>query len=246
LQLLLNPCLERNTAIRGLDTVSDLIRRSKVIDEIYFDSKAETKTQALLALTDAFRDKRINLYSQILEFEAQLVCYFSTNKVGQILRDSIKYDSWNGKVEKIQKIGELSDSDRRIIDAKRMNAGFDKFDSISKSIGDELLELRHRWEGNITENSYTLKPLSYIIGQDRRDILGWLSGIDSRTRQIDTLSRRQEGTGQWLFEDPAFERWICGADRTLWCVGIRMLFLSFRLESQLMETLAGAGKTILA
>jgi hypothetical protein len=97
----LNPSLQRNAAIGGLDAVSNLIRQSKVIDEIYFERKAEIKTQALRALTDEFRDKRIKLYSQILEFEAQLVCYFSTNKVEQTVRDMIKYDSWDGIVENI-------------------------------------------------------------------------------------------------------------------------------------------------
>jgi hypothetical protein len=223
----LNPSLQRNAAIGGLDAVSNLVRQSKVIDEIYFERKAETKTQALRALTDEFRDKRIKLYSQILEFEAQLVCYFSANKVEQTVRDMIKYDSWDGMVENIQKMGELSSSDRQIIDAERMKAGFEKFDRISKSIEDGLSGLRRRWEGNVTENSYSIKPLSHIIDRDRRDILGWLSPIDSRTRQIDTLSRRQEGTGQWLFEDPAFKRWLCGAERTLWCCGIRMSYFVF-------------------
>jgi hypothetical protein len=155
------------------------------------------------------------------------VCYFSTSKVEQTVRDMIKYDSWDEMVKNIQKMGELSSSDRQIIDAERMNAGFEKFDRISKSIEDGLLGLRRRWEGNVTENSYAIKPLSHIIDRDRRDILAWLSPIDSRTKQIDTLSRRQEGTGQWLFEEPAFERWLCSAEQTLWCHGIRMSYFAF-------------------
>ena len=139
----------------------------------------------------------------------------------------IKYDSWDGMVQNIQKMGELSSSDRQIIDAERMKAGFEKFDLSSRSIEEGLSELRRRWEGNVTENSDAVKPLSHIIERDRRDILGWLSPINSRTRQIDALSRRQEGTGQWLLEDLAFERWLCGAERTLWCCGIRMSFFVF-------------------
>lgn len=242
----MNPSQQRDAAIKGLDTVSNLIRQSKVIDEIYFEITAETKTQALRDLTGDFKKKRVELYSQILEFEARLILYFSTNKVEQTLRDMIKDDSWDARIENIRKMGELSDSDRQIIDAERMKAGFEKFDRISKSIENELSGLRRRWEGNVIQNSYTIKPLSHIVDRDRRDILGWLSPIDSRTRQIDTLSIRQEGTGKWLFEEPAFEHWVCGAERILWCFGIRMSLMPFYLESRLMELSAGAGKTILA
>lgn len=44
-QLLLNPSLQGNAAIRGLDIVSDLIRQSKVIDEIYAEKTVETSTK---------------------------------------------------------------------------------------------------------------------------------------------------------------------------------------------------------
>jgi hypothetical protein len=180
-----------------------------------------------------FRAKRIKLYSQILEFEAQLVCYFSFNKVEQTVRDMIKYDSWDGMVENIQKMGQLSEGDRQIIDAERTKAGFEKLESgmrdalnelscISKSIENEFSERRHQREGNVPGNSDDIKALSHIIDQKRRDILTWLSPLDFGTVQISTLSRRQEGTGQWLFDDPAFERWLCGEERTLWCYGIRM------------------------
>lgn len=182
---------------------------------------------------DEFRVKRIKLYSQILEFEAQLVCYFSLNKVEQTVRDMIKYDSWDGMVKNIQQMGQLSEGDRQIIDAERMKAGFEKLESgmrdalkelscISESIENEFSERRHQREGNFPGNSDNIKALSHIIDQKRRDILTWLSRLDFGTVQINTLSRRQEGTGQWLFGDPAFERWLCGEERTLWCYGIRM------------------------
>jgi hypothetical protein len=210
--------------------------------------RAKPKTQALQALTDDFRAKRINLYKQILEFEAQLVCYFSTSKVEQTIRDLIKYNSWDGMVEDIKKMGKLSDSDRQIIDAEKMKAGFEKLESgmqdaldelhgISKSIEAEFSTLRRREEGKLIGNSGIIKSLNHIIDRERRDVLGWLSPLDFRTTQIDTLSRKQEGTGQWLFKDPAFKRWLCGAERTLWCSGIRMSFfgLSIYLESQLIN-----------
>jgi hypothetical protein len=150
--------LERNAAIRGLDTITNLIRQSKVIDEIYFDSTSAAKTPALQELKRRFRDKRIKFYSQILEFEAQLMCYFSTSEFKRTVRGFVKYDSWDRMVDDIQKTGTVSDSDRQIIDAERMKAGFkqlensmqnalDRLESISTSIETNFSGLRRQWEG---------------------------------------------------------------------------------------------------
>ena len=92
----MNPSQQRNARpIQGLDTDSDLIRQSKVIVEIYFEKATErrAKSENLQDLANDFKAKRLKLYSQILEFEAQLVCHFSS-KV-KFVRESAKWDSWN-------------------------------------------------------------------------------------------------------------------------------------------------------
>ncbi|PVH69802.1 hypothetical protein DL98DRAFT_379827, partial [Cadophora sp. DSE1049] len=65
--------------------------------------------------------------------------------------------------------------------------------------------------------------------QESRAIVDWLSPLNFFAVQNDTLRRRQDGTGEWLFETPEFKAWLAGTDRILWCSG-----------------LPGAGKTILA
>jgi len=63
--------------------------------------------------------------------------------------------------------------------------------------------------------------------QDRRAIIDWLTPIDYASRQSDFLSRRQEGTGEWLLNSDEFQAWINTSKQTLFCPGI-----------------PGAGKTI--
>ena len=160
----MNPSLQRNAAIAGLDTVSNIIRQSKVIDEIYAESAEKAKTQASRELTQGFRDMRVKLYSQILEFEARLVCYFSKNKVIQAVRDLIKCDSWDKMVEDINKVDTLTRSDRQIINEEKMNEEFKILESgmqdtlhqlggISKSIEDNFTMMRRRWEGTAFRTS---------------------------------------------------------------------------------------------
>ncbi|KAH6668301.1 hypothetical protein B0J14DRAFT_158963 [Halenospora varia] len=68
--------------------------------------------------------------------------------------------------------------------------------------------------------------------QERREecqaILDWLTSIDYTAQQSDFISRRQEGTGQWLLESAEFRAWVETKKQTLFCPGI-----------------PGAGKTIL-
>ncbi|KAJ8059723.1 hypothetical protein OCU04_011368 [Sclerotinia nivalis] len=60
-------------------------------------------------------------------------------------------------------------------------------------------------------------------------VLKWLSTIDCHSKQREILSRRHEGTGEWLFESQKYQDWLDGKDRLLWCSGS-----------------PGAGKTVLA
>ena len=64
--------------------------------------------------------------------------------------------------------------------------------------------------------------------EEDQAILNWLTPIDYAAQQSDFISRRQEGTGQWLLESAEFRAWIETDQQTLFCPGM-----------------PGAGKTIL-
>lgn len=66
------------------------------------------------------------------------------------------------------------------------------------------------------------------VNRDNQVILDWLTPIDYALQQIDCISRRQEGTGQWLLDSDEFKEWMEADNQTLFCPGI-----------------PGAGKTIL-
>jgi len=59
------------------------------------------------------------------------------------------------------------------------------------------------------------------VEQENQVILDWLSPLNFRSVQIDTLSRRQDGTGKWLFESLEYQAWAIGETPTLWCYGPR-------------------------
>ncbi|KAI9783675.1 MAG: hypothetical protein M1839_003523 [Geoglossum umbratile] len=65
-----------------------------------------------------------------------------------------------------------------------------------------------------------------------QNVVRWLCPdplLNFQTKHADTFNRRQEGTGEWLFQDDTFKKWLDGTEKTLWCPGP-----------------PGAGKTIIA
>ena len=68
----------------------------------------------------------------------------------------------------------------------------------------------------------------YQDDQERRTITDWLTSTDFSAQQTDFISRRQEGTGQWLLDSEEYKKWNNENGQSLFCPGI-----------------PGAGKTII-
>jgi predicted ATPase len=64
--------------------------------------------------------------------------------------------------------------------------------------------------------------------EEHQAILDWLTLIDYAPQQSDFISRRQEGTGEWLLKSNEFQEWVNQSKQMLFCPGI-----------------PGAGKTII-
>ncbi|KAJ7718038.1 ankyrin repeat domain-containing protein [Mycena olivaceomarginata] len=54
----------------------------------------------------------------------------------------------------------------------------------------------------------------------RRTIIEWLSPLNFFLRQQDISKTRQQGTGEWLLDDPKFKGWKSNPGQVLWCSGI--------------------------
>ncbi|KAJ7818834.1 vegetative incompatibility protein HET-E-1 [Mycena olivaceomarginata] len=54
----------------------------------------------------------------------------------------------------------------------------------------------------------------------RRTIIEWLSPLNFFLRQQDISKTRQQGTGEWLLDDPKFKSWKSNPGQVLWCSGI--------------------------
>jgi hypothetical protein len=92
-----------------------------------------------------------------------------------------------------------------------------------------LLLIREVFAFYLRDSAYFLM---LYLDQESQAIIDWLSALDFFKIQIDTLSRRQEGTGEWLFETPQFQAWLSGEEKTLWCSG-QLIYFYFHLKASL-------------
>ena len=56
--------------------------------------------------------------------------------------------------------------------------------------------------------------------EEYQAIMDWLAPADYALQQSDFISRRQEGTGQWLLDSDEFQGWLNQKQHTLFCLGI--------------------------
>jgi len=71
--------------------------------------------------------------------------------------------------------------------------------------------------------SLIIEQRDLLVSKEDREIVKWLSNLNFWAKQDDTFERHQEGTGQWLLEDPIFQSWVTRDITVLWCPGDRML-----------------------
>lgn len=74
---------------------------------------------------------------------------------------------------------------------------------------------------------FQVRSLTCDIAEKIQKIVDWLSPLSFSDRHYDVLSRRCEGTGQWLLETREASSWLMSGDKaSLWCSGIRKTILA--------------------
>ena len=56
--------------------------------------------------------------------------------------------------------------------------------------------------------------------EEHQAVVDWLTSVEYASQQSDFISRRQEGTGQWLLDSAEFRGWLNQKQQTLFCPGI--------------------------
>src|ERR1700743_221521 len=84
-----------------------------------------------------------------------------------------------------------------------------------------ILHAVERYIRNVAEDIRDIQCVVQDLDEDRKtrayqkerhNTLEWITRVDYGSQQSDFISRRQEGTGQWLLDSAEFRAWV-GADK---------------------------------
>ena len=107
LPLLLNPGIQKKALVEGLDYISSLIVRFTTIERLYHQQRP--RPRSLLDQKDSeelnrsFEAQLTQLYSQILSYQAQVVCQMRRPTFIRSGRDILNLDDWSILLEDIKK-----------------------------------------------------------------------------------------------------------------------------------------------
>ena len=105
LPLLLNPASQNKALVDGLDYISTLIARFTVMERTYQQHKSTLSTSSDSMNNDldcSFELQVTKLYSQILAYQARVVCQLPRNALMRYGRDVLRVDDWSSMLADIK------------------------------------------------------------------------------------------------------------------------------------------------
>ena len=178
--------------IEGLNSISDLLRLYKLKERLYLrvaDKPAHPD----------FVQAVVELYSNIFEYQARLICHLSQNSLKRGIRGTLELDNWRDMMKKVETSSDSCTQYCTLFDRTREKEFFDSESTRMLQSLDIQKRILDMFEASKASRQ-----------QDRRDdqeaeLLETLaSGYKS---DKDSVSARVPGTCEWLFEDHRFLEW---------------------------------------
>ena len=175
----------------GLETISDLMRRCRVREELFPKERMCPQGETVDAYIE-LRSASVELYSYIFEYEARCVCHLSLRSARRALAGVFETNGWTGILEKIEKEDKICAS---------LVALFDK----SK---EHMLEEQQTQE--LIQQTKMLESFQTKFSERRQydleaSLLKSLAS-DYKTDK-DKIRERVNGTCEWFLQDERFHRW---------------------------------------
>lgn len=230
LPLLLNASQENERMVEGLDSICNFLASYKIKESIYLQGSEKTAhPDCVKAVAE--------LYSNILEYQAHLICHLSKNAAKRGYSSIFKLDEWKEMLEKIKSSDAICRGyfdllgEERTEDCRRQERGY----------RDQLLGIQNKL--------LTMYEASENQRQSERDDdkeAKVLTALASDYRgDKDTVSERIDGTCEWFFADDAFLDWRSKRSGLLWLsagpgcgksVLVRALIDEERIRTNVMTT----------
>ncbi|KAJ5108770.1 hypothetical protein N7456_005445 [Penicillium angulare] len=115
-KLLINPVKQADDALDGLAYISELLVRCRVIETTHLPvQEGPSPSINTQELHEKTREKLVDIYSQVLQYQIFLIRQYSRVAVSRFVRDVLTIDGWVDKRDSIKKLEDAMNKDLCII-----------------------------------------------------------------------------------------------------------------------------------
>ena len=251
LPLLLNPTSQNKALVDGLDYISTLIARFTVMERTYQQYKSSRSTSSdSMDMTDLDRSFELQvtkLYSQVLAYQARVVCQLPRNALMRYGRDVLKVDEWSTMLADIKTtefncsaLSEIFNAGRLDDAWKEQEARMDKFFHSQEEHYRSIQQKTERMAVDLKQNIEEQRDWHRTEEEIRcLQALCTATYMDHKDLNPD----RVHGTCQWFLKNGRFHEWAeSDSSKLLWVTadpGCGKSVLSKSLvDSELQSTLS--------
>ena len=225
LPLLLNPELQKKALVEGLDYISSLIVRFTTIERLYHQQGPRPRSlldqEDLEELNRSFEAQLTKLYSQILVYQAQVVCQMRRTTFVRNGRDILKLDDWKTSLEDIKKAEASCTGISQVVGREKLEA---TLEDVSRRLDPLLYEHTKQYH----DLQHTADHILTGVEQLSKEQQQWRR-TDEESRCLQALCTstyedhkdrnpaRVPGTCLWFLKNQKYGDWLerCSSD-LLW------------------------------
>ena len=225
LPLLLNPEIQKKALVEGLDYVSSLIVRFTTIEQLYHQQDPRPRSlldkENLEELNRSFEAQLTKLYSQILTYQAQVVCQMCRRTFTRSGRDILKLDDWSTSLEDIKKAEAACTGISQVVGWEKLEATLEdvsrKLDLSLHEHSKQYYDLQHTADHILTGVEHFSKEQQQWRRTDEESRCLQALCTSTYEDHKDRNPARVPGTCLWFLKNQKFGDWLesCSSD-LLW------------------------------
>ena len=181
--------------IDGLNSICDLLELYHIKEAIYLQHRDSPVHQDCVKAVE-------KLYTDIFEYQAQLICFLSKSSIKRVIRGTFQLDDWKKLLEKVK------ESDKQCTEHFKLFSDDKNHQFFSQNLCSwkQSIEIYERML-EMAESSQIREQLNRQDDHET-DLLRTLSPPESDyKRDKNVNSVRVAGTCEWFFEDERFLNW---------------------------------------
>ena len=225
LPLIVNPSTQQKALLEGLDYISSLVVRFTTIERLYRQQGVGPKSlldqDNFEELNRSFEAQLTKLYSQILSYQAQVVCQTCRPTIIQSGRDILKLDDWGTLLEGIKDAAAACTGISQVVEWEKLDATLEevyrRLDLSLREHAKQYDDLQHTADDILTRVEQSKKEQQQRHQTDEESKCLQALCTSTYEDHKDRNPPRVPGTCLWFLKHQRYGDWLaCDSSDLLW------------------------------